>query len=373
MQKFVEINTKFDPQILSELAGQCSEFKFSKAELIKMALYAVSEIGFSNLKHNGKPAPEYKFDFIDLFAGIGGNRLSFESVGGKCVFTSEYDKWCALTYFYNFLELPHGDITKIDAEDIPDHDLLLAGFPCQPFSIAGVSKKKSLGREHGFKDETQGTLFFDIKRILRRKRQPKAFLLENVKNLRSHNGGDTYKTIMDELKDAGYWVFDEILDGKYYVPQHRERIFFVGFRKKSFPKKPDFAFPEYPDNNPKMKSILEKRVGKKYTLTDGTWAALQRHLKSSKEKGNGFGYGFADPNGISRTLSARYYKDGAEILIKKSKGNPRRLTPRECRKLMGFPEDFNIPVSDNQAYRQFGNSVVVPLLTKIAGRITKYL
>ena len=167
--------------------------------------------------------------------------------------------------------------------------------------------------------------------------------------------------------------FKEIIDARHWVPQHRERIFFVGFRKKSFPKKPDFAFPEYPDNNPKMKSILEKRVGKKYTLTDGTWAALQRHLKSSKEKGNGFGYGFADPDGISRTLSARYYKDGAEILIKKSKGNPRRLTPRECRKLMGFPEDFNIPVSDNQAYRQFGNSVVVPLLTKIAGRITKYL
>jgi DNA (cytosine-5)-methyltransferase 1 len=372
MHKFVEINTKFDPQVLSELEKQTSEFKFSKAELIKISLYAVSEIGFKNLRVNQKVESESAFKFIDLFAGIGGNRIAFESVDGECVFTSEYDKWSALTYFYNFLDLPHGDITSINENDIPDHDLLLAGFPCQPFSIAGVSKKKSLGRKHGFDDKTQGTLFFDIKRILREK-APKSFLLENVKNLRSHDKKNTYKTIMEELQAADYWVFDEILDGKYYVPQHRERIFFIGFHKDYYKTKPDFHFPNPPSNIPKMSSILEKRVDRKYTLTDGTWAALQRHSKNSKAKGNGFGFGYADPNGISRTLSARYYKDGAEILIKRTKGNPRRLTPIECQRLMGFPEEFKIPVSDNQAYRQFGNSVVVPLLKDIAKNISEFI
>ena len=371
MQNYIEINTKFDPQVLAELEKQCSEFTFSKAELIKLSLYAVSEIGINNLIE--KPSESKpKFKFIDLFAGIGGNRIAFQSIGGKCVFTSEYDKWAALTYFYNFLELPSGDITSIDEEGVPEHDVLLAGFPCQPFSIAGVSKKNSLGRKHGFEDKTQGTLFFDIKRILNAKK-PKAFLLENVKNLRSHNKGDTYRTIMEKLDDAGYWVFDEILDGKYYVPQHRERIFFVGFHKDIYKEKPDFQFPNPENKPPTLDSILEKRVSTKYTLTDGTWAALRRHALNSKIKGNGFGYGMADRNGISRTLSARYYKDGAEILINKSKGNPRRLTPLECKRLMGFPEYFKIPVSDNQAYRQFGNSVVVPLLKDIASNMSKFI
>ena len=178
---------------------------------------------------------------------------------------------------------------------------------------------------------------------------------------------------MEELQNAGYWVFDDVLDGKYYVPQHRERIFFVGFNKNHYVRKPDFTFPEPPSHNPVMSSILEKRVDNKYVLTDGTWSALQRHLKNSKAKGNGFGFGYANPKGISRTLSARYYKDGAEILIKRPKGNPRRLTPNECKRLMGFPEDFKIPVSDNQAYRQFGNSVVVPLLTDIARSMYQFI
>ncbi|MEM2159737.1 MAG: DNA (cytosine-5-)-methyltransferase [Candidatus Nitrosotenuis sp.] len=301
------------------------------------------------------------FTFIDLFAGIGGMRLAFERAGGRCVFSSEWNEHSRQTYFKNFGEMPAGDITKINASEIPDHDVLIAGFPCQPFSLAGISKKDSLKMPHGFDDETQGTLFFDIVRILREKK-PRAFLLENVKNLKSHDKGRTFKIIERKLRNLGYDVHHKVIDAKNIVPQHRERIFIAGFLKPT-----TFEFPEMPKRSPKLKSILEKNVPKKYTLTDGVWRALKRHAARSSKNGNGFGYGLANPDGISRTLSARYYKDGAEILISQGrKKNPRRLTPRECARLMGFPASFKIHASDNQAYKQLGNAVVPPLVEKIA-------
>ena len=307
------------------------------------------------------------FTFIDLFAGIGGMRLAFEEAGGKCAFTSEWNKFSQQTYEANFGEIPEGDITKINESEIPDHDILVGGFPCQPFSIAGVSKKRSLNRPDGFADETQGTLFFDICRIIKAKR-PKAFLLENVKNLQSHDKGRTFSVILRALRDElGYDVHFRVIDAKSVVPQHRERIFIVGFAEPM-----NFEFPEIKDRNVTVREILEKKVDKKYTLTDGTWAALQRHAENSRKKGNGFGYGMTDLDGISRTLSARYYKDGAEVLIPQGKTKkPRRLTPRECARIMGFPESFKIVVSDSQAYRQFGNALVVPLVAQIAKEIVK--
>ncbi|SMH72601.1 Modification methylase [Candidatus Nitrosotalea okcheonensis] len=307
------------------------------------------------------------FTFIDLFAGIGGMRLAFERAGGRCVFSSEWNKFSQQTYEANFGEVPEGDITNINENDIPDHDILAGGFPCQPFSIAGVSKKQSLNRPHGFEDETQGTLFFDIARILKAKR-PKAFLLENVKNLQSHDKGKTLKIILKTLRDhLGYDVHYKIMDAKVVVPQHRERIFIVGFSEPT-----EFSFPEIPDRKLIMHDILESKVDKKYTLTKGVWNALQRHAANSKAKGNGFGYGMTNLDGISRTLSARYYKDGSEVLIpQKNNPVPRRLTPRECARLMGFPESFKIVVSDSQAYRQFGNALVVPLVEEIAKSVVE--
>ena len=305
------------------------------------------------------------FTFIDLFAGIGGMRIAFEKSGGRCVFSSEWNKFSQQTYEANFGDVPDGDITKIKAKDIPNHDILVGGFPCQPFSIAGVSSKKALGRKHGFEDETQGTLFFDIVRIIREKK-PRAFLLENVKNLKGHDKGNTFRVIMKKLREElGYDVHYKIVDASSVVPQHRERIFIVGFRKPM-----DFEFPKLADKRPKLGDVLEKKVDGKYTLTDGTWKALQRHKEMHSKKGNGFGYSMADRDSIAKTLSARYYKDGAEILIPQGKKNPRRLTPRECARIMGFPEKFKIPVSDNQAYRQFGNAVVVPVVKEIAKSIT---
>lgn len=320
----------------------------------------------SNLVIRAKKKQQ-KFTFIDLFAGIGGIRLAFENAGGesvKCVFSSEWDAKAQETYEANFGEKPDGDITKINAEDIPDHDILTAGFPCQPFSIAGVSKNNALGNEHGFKHATQGTLFFDVARIIEKK-QPKAFLLENVKNLKSHDKGKTFKIILQTLQDElGYTVYTKILDARTMVPQHRERIYIVGFREPTY-----FEFPEIPDLKPKFKTILEKNVPEKYTLTNNLWTYLQNYAAKHKAKGNGFGYGIADMNGISRTLSARYYKDGSEILIAQSKKNPRRLTPRECARLMGYPNDFEIVCSDTSAYKQFGNSVVVPVVQQIAAKM----
>lgn len=306
------------------------------------------------------------FTFIDLFAGIGGMRLAFESAGGRCVYSNEWNKYSQQTYFANFGEQPEGDITKVDENGIPDHDVLVAGFPCQPFSIAGVSKKNSLGRETGFQDKTQGTLFFDVCRILKAKR-PKAFLLENVKNLKSHDKGRTFKIIMESLNELKYDVYTAILDGQSYVPQHRERILIVGFDKERYGESLPFSFDINPKNpKPLMKDILEKSADDKYTLSDKLWLYLQNYAAKHKAAGNGFGYGMADRNGISRTLSARYYKDGSEILIEQKDKNPRRLTPRECARLQGFSDDFKIVVSDTQAYKQFGNSVVVPLMADVA-------
>ena len=332
------------------------------------------------------------FRFIDLFAGIGGLRKAFESVGGKCVFTCEWDLACRKTYQANFnCDHPvHGDIRDIDLDNMPEYDLLLAGFPCQPFSIAGVSKKNSLGRPHGFRCDTQGTLFFDVAQMLERHR-PKAFLLENVKNLISHDRGNTFKIIMRTLsEELGYHVDYRVIDARYFVPQHRERIFIVGFREDV-----GFSFEDLklPESGPKLGSILHPEdgselpeppytegdraiVAEKYTLSDRLWTYLQKYAEKHKAKGNGFGYGLFGPDDVARTLSARYYKDGSEILIRQEGKNPRRLTPRECARLMGFDkpgQKFNIPVSDTQAYKQFGNSVAVPVVEAVAKLMLPYL
>ncbi len=322
------------------------------------------------------PVTNPKFTFIDLFAGIGGFRLAFQKLKGKCVFTSEWDKNAQKTYEANFGEVPFGDITAINEKQIPKHEILLGGFPCQPFSLAGVSKKNSLGRDHGFADKTQGTLFYDIVRILK-ERRPKAFLLENVKNLRSHDKGQTFKIIIEALKELNYLVFDQIIDARHYVPQHRERIFIAGFNKEYFSESLVFTFPKPDEKEMKVKDILENTPDPKYTLSNHLWKYLQDYAKKHQEKGNGFGFGLADLNKVTRTLSARYHKDGSEILIPQGKGeNPRRLSPEECRALMGYPDDFiirNIGVSDTQLYRQFGNSVAVPVVSAIARQMISFI
>jgi DNA (cytosine-5)-methyltransferase 1 len=314
-----------------------------------------------------------KFRFIDLFAGIGGMRIAFDSYGGECVFSSEWDKYCQRTYFENFGDMPYGDITKINEHDIPDHDILAAGFPCQPFSIAGISKKNSLGRATGFLDKAQGTLFFDVVRIINAKR-PRAFLLENVKNLKTHDKGKTWKVITEALDELDYKIFPCILDGQLFSPQHRERIFVVGFDRKRYGNNIKFNYNiDPPEKPPKVKDILETDVDERYTLTNHLWRYLQDYAAKHQAKGNGFGYGMADLNGITRTLSARYYKDGSEILVPQEGRNPRRLTPRECARLQGYKDDFKIPVSDTQAYKQFGNSVVVPLVSAVAEKLVATL
>jgi DNA (cytosine-5)-methyltransferase 1 len=324
------------------------------------------------------------FTFIDLFAGIGGIRMGFETHGGRCVFTSEWNPYAQKTYLANFPESTHtivGDITKVDERDIPDHDILLAGFPCQPFSIAGVSKKNALGRSHGFADETQGTLFFNVAQILRVK-WPRAFLLENVKNLISHDKGRTFSVMMKVLQhELGYHVHWKVIDGKHFVPQHRERILIVGFREST-----DFAWDDMqlPKDGPRLARILHPedgsepaeppytdgikgKVNPKYTLSPHLWRYLRDYAAKHRAAGNGFGFGLVDRDSVARTLSARYYKDGSEILVSQgSRKRPRRLTPRECARLMGFPSDFQVPVSDTQAYKQFGNSVVVPVMHEAA-------
>ena len=326
------------------------------------------------------------FRTIALFAGIGGIRRGFASAGGHAVFSSEWNEFSARTYRtnYGFAETMAGDITQVDANDIPDCDVVLAGFPCQPFSLAGVSKKRSLGRETGFRDKTQGTLFFDVARIIAAKR-PAAFLLENVKNLTSHDRGRTFKVILDALQnELGYEVHWKVVDGQHFVPQHRERIYIVGFRSKT-----DFTWDDlkYPDHQPVLADILHKtdgtepylpwdgekyfdfehnKVQDKYTLTPRLWQYLQDYKKKHEALGHGFGYGLVTPDMVSRTLSARYHKDGSEILVAQGDERPRRLTPRECARLMGYPDELRIPVSDTQAYRQFGNSVVVPAIAEVA-------
>lgn len=309
------------------------------------------------------------FSFIDLFAGIGGLRIGMERVGGSCVFSSEWDKFAQKTYKKWYGELPVGDICQVDPKQIPDHDVLTAGFPCQPFSIAGVSKKNSLGRAHGFKDATQGTLFFHLANIINVKEPPIIFL-ENVKNLRSHDKGKTWDVIRTTLQDLGYVIHDKVIDAAGWVPQHRERVFIVGFRKDLFGESgPDFKFPEPPvGRRPRFKDILDPTTSEKYTLSDHLWNYLQQYAAKHKAKGNGFGYGMTDLNGVSRTLSARYYKDGSEVLVPQGNGkNPRRLSPSEAARLMGFPDNIPIVVSDTQAYKQFGNAVV-PLVAEAVGR-----
>ena len=317
------------------------------------------------------PVLKSQFTFIDLFAGIGGMRLAYENVGGRCVYSNEWNKYSQHTYYANFGEQPEGDITKVDAKTIPDHDILVAGIPCQPLSIASISKEISLGRKTGFEDKTQGTLFFDVCRILKEKR-PKAFMLENVKNLKSHDKGRTFKTILESLDELKYKVFFAVLDGQNFVPQHRERIIIVGFDMERYGDDIEFDFDITPVNpKPVMRDILEKKVDDKYTLSDNLWTYLQNYAAKHRAAGNGFGYGIAPLDGVSRTISARYHKDGSEILIAQKGKNPRRLTPRECARLQGFPESFVIPVSDTQAYRQFGNSVVVPLIENVAKLIVE--
>jgi DNA (cytosine-5)-methyltransferase 1 len=315
------------------------------------------------------------FRFIDLFAGIGGLRRPFENIGGRCVFTSEWDRFARQTYAANFHDDPfehrfEGDVRPFAQEPwrVPEHDVLLAGFPCQPFSIAGVSKKNALGRPHGFLCDTQGTLFYDLAKIIEHHR-PTAFLLENVKNLESHDGGRTFSTIMNVLQvELGYRVQYRVISSHPWVPQKRQRIFIVGFREKT-----DFDFDllDVPNGpGPVLGDILERDVPAKYTLTDHLWAYLRSYKEKHASAGNGFGYSVFGPGDVTRTLSARYYKDGSEVLVRQEGKAPRRLTPRECSRLMGFDEpqgaSFRIPVSDTQAYRQFGNAVVVPVVRAVA-------
>jgi len=325
-----------------------------------------------------------KFTFIDLFAGIGGFRMALQSQGGKCLFSSEYDKFAQHTYFANYGEMPFGDITKDEVKAfIPKKfDLICGGFPCQPFSLAGVSKKNSLGRLHGFADEKQGNLFFHVAAIIA-KHRPKAFFLENVKNLVSHDKGNTFKVIKTALLELGYSFDFKVINGKHFVPQNRERTFMIGFDKNVYGEEANFDFNDVqiPNEKQSIGQILQPEVNLKYTLSDKLWNYLQGYADKHKEKGNGFGFGLVKLDGISRTISARYYKDGAEILIPQDGLNPRRLTPREAGALQGYPvypintrdENYSlrIPVSDNQAYKQFGNSVVMPLIRAIGVPLIK--
>ena len=360
-----QIHIRLEDKVYKELSEYTEEKGQSVQDCVSSALIRMLSLQ-KPVKKIQDPAT---FTFIDLFAGIGGMRLAFDHAGGHCVYSSEWNKYSQQTYMANFGEQPEGDITQVNAADIPDHDILVAGFPCQPFSIAGVSKKQSLGRATGFEDKTQGTLFFDVCRILKEKR-PKAFLLENVKNLCSHDKGRTFKVIQESLEELDYEVFYKVLDGQNFVPQHRERILIVGFDRKRYGREIDFKFNITPvEPKPVIRDILEPEVDSKYTLSDKLWIYLQNYAAKHKAAGNGFGYGIAPLDGVSRTLSARYYKDGSEILIEQDGRNPRRLTPRECARLQGFPDDFKIPVSDTQAYRQFGNSVVVPLMANVADLI----
>jgi len=301
-----------------------------------------------------------KYKIIDLFAGVGGIRLGFESAfkeNAKFVFSSELDKFAQTTYSANHNEVPFGDITQIEAADVPEHDIILAGFPCQAFSVAGLKK--------GF-DDTRGTLFFDVARIAKH-HKPKVIFLENVKGFKNHDKGNTFKVVKDTLEELGYKVFAEVLNAKHFgVPQNRERIYIIGFLDHSI----DFKFPMKKDNKPKLGNILDLKVDQKYTISDKLWAGHQRRKLEHKAKGNGFGYSmFNEESEYTSTLSARYYKDGSEVLIEQKNRNPRKLTPREAGRLQGFPDDFKIVVSDTQAYKQFGNSVAVPVIEALANSI----
>jgi DNA (cytosine-5)-methyltransferase 1 len=326
-----------------------------------------------------QPAQSAGFRFIDLFAGIGGLRIGFQGIGGHCVFTSEWDENAQKTYALNFRDNHPlaGDIREYagDPDRIPEHDVLLAGFPCQPFSIAGVSKKNALGRPHGFLCDTQGTLFFDTAQIIAHHR-PAVFVLENVKNLESHDKGRTFATIMNVLEnELGYHVQTRVISSEHWVPQKRERIFIVGFRE---PTAFDLRALKLPTGGPKLGTILEPHgeVDPKYTLTERLWEYLQAYKAKHTSKGNGFGYSLFGPDDVTRTLSARYYKDGSEVLVAQPGKRPRRLTPLECARLMGFDRGdrrWRIEVSDTQAYRQFGNAVVVPVVEFLAQALKPHI
>jgi len=372
---FVRSNNKKLKKPAYEFASDLLEDFIEEDALHNLREQALQQIiGFKEVVPFPKPENP-KFTFIDLFAGVGGFRLALQNLGGECVFSSEWDKMAQRTYYANFGEIPFGDITKDETKEwIPNKfDLLCGGFPCQPFSIAGVSKKNSLGRKHGFEDVKQGNLFFHIADILETHR-PKAFFLENVKNLISHDKGNTFKVIEKTLRDLGYSFHFKVLNGKHFVPQNRQRTFMVGFDISVFHNKEEFRFPELPEPTKKIRDILEKKVDPKYTLTDHLWKYLQDYSKKHKEKGNGFGFGLVDLNGITRTMSARYYKDGSEILIPQNGKNPRRLSIRESARLQGYPDNFIVDaVSMNQGYKQFGNSVVVPLIKIIGSSIVEAL
>lgn len=428
LKKVLEI---YDQKFVAEYLNEVSSTAWSRETINRWAAQKanpkLSHVEYLHLekllpKNRKKLGVVASFDFIDLFAGIGGIRRGFEEIGGRCVLTSEWNKYAVKTYKANYFCDPsthvfnedireltlsgQANISERDAykkidENVPDHDVLLAGFPCQPFSIAGVSKKKSLGKKHGFECETQGTLFFDVARIIAAKR-PSFFVLENVKNLKSHDGGKTFRVIMKALEELGYFVADseyegkkdpKIIDGRNFVPQHRERIVLVGFRKdlglhSNFSLKEIGKF--FPKKKPSLADILDRQVNEKYVLTPKLWEYLFNYAKKHKEKGNGFGFGLVGPTDVTRTLSARYYKDGSEILIDRGfnrdldfshklnvANRPRRLTPRECARLMGYDgpgkSHFRIPVSDTQAYKQFGNSVVVPVFCAVAKLLKPYI
>lgn len=387
--------------------------RWVKGKAVPRLTYA--EFNYLKALLPSRPDHETTFTFIDLFAGIGGIRKGFEAIGGECVFTSEWNEHAVRTYKANHFCDPerhkfNQDIRTVTLSDqpdvgeeqayqnidqeIPDHDVLLAGFPCQPFSLAGVSKKNSLGRKHGFECETQGTLFFDVARIIKAKR-PAAFLLENVKNLKSHDKGNTFRIICETLDELGYEVADvdaskgndpKVIDAKHFVPQHRERIVLVGFRRDlnvhgGFTLKDIKKY--IPKERPSFGELLDVEYDAKYILTPKLWDYLYRYAEKHRQKGNGFGFGLTGANDIARTLSARYHKDGSEILVDRGFNDalefnselnqlnrPRRLTPHECSRLMGFDKPgeskFIIPVSDTQAYRQFGNSVAVPVFEAVA-------
>lgn len=423
LQLLKKVLQSYDQKFIAQHLNEISPTSWTRETVNRwVAGKCNPKLSYGEYLHLSKLLPEapsaskqYDFDFIDLFAGIGGIRRGFEQAGGRCVFTSEWNKYAVRTYKANYHCDPaihtfnedirsvtlSGDSTVSEAvayahidKVVPDHDILLAGFPCQPFSIAGVSKKNSLGRKHGFECDTQGTLFFDVARIIAAKK-PIAFVLENVKNLKSHDKGNTFRIIMRTLDELGYWVADaeqdgskdyKIIDGSAFVPQHRERIVLVGFRK-SLNVHEGFSLKGIKDlipaRRPSLSELLEHDVNPKYILTTKLWSYLFHYSIKHKAKGNGFGYGLFKGNDVTRTLSARYYKDGSEILIDRGfnpengiehednvNNRPRRLTPRECSRLMGYDSPgqsaFRIPVSDTQAYKQFGNSVVVPVFAAVA-------
>lgn len=362
-------------ELLGISAVQIRRYVKGASPVPKLVMEKVREVAKARVPARGPAA----FRFIDLFAGIGGLRIGFEAIGGRCVFTSEWDKWSNETYCANFPDgddhVMTGDIRPWSKrpEKIPAFDVLLAGFPCQPFSLAGVSKKNSLGRKHGFDDEKQGNLFFDIAAILDHHRPP-VFLLENVKHLKRHDEGRTFEVIRTTLEELGYRIETRIISSEPWVPQKRERIFIAGFRKDLGSS---FSFADFDRmiplqaEWPKLGSILQSHneIDSKYTLTPNLWQYLQDYRKKHEGAGNGFGYSLFGPEGVTRTLSARYHKDGSEVLIEQKGTRPRRLTPVECARLMGFEHgkrEWKIRVSDTQAYRQFGNAVVVPVIEAIA-------